>query len=271
MRLLKHSRLVAAVATVAIILAVALWPSATEVDEAAVAQGPMQVTIDEEGETRVRERFMVSAPVSGTVERIELEPGDRVVRGKTLVARLRPAASPLIDPRTQAERRAAVDAARAAVGQAQAERERAIAARGRLESTVRRLESLLKSGAVSSDELEAAQTALKSGEEAVRAAEFALARATHELDLARARLTPSSAGGGTVNVLAPVNGVVLKRLRESTSVIPSVNRSSRSAIREAWRSSRICCRPTPCGCLAARRSSSINGAAPSRSRDASAG
>ena len=220
MRLLKHSRLVAAVATVAIILAVALWPSATEVDEAAVAQGPMQVTIDEEGETRVRERFMVSAPVSGTVERIELEPGDRVVRGKTLVARLRPAASPLIDLRTQAERRAAVDAARAAVGQAQAERERAIAARGRLESTVRRLESLLKSGAVSSDELEAAQTALKSGEEAVRAAEFALARATHELDLARARLTPSSAGGGTVNVLAPVNGVVLKRLRESTSVIP---------------------------------------------------
>ena len=54
----------------------------------------------------------------------------------------------------------------------------------------------------------------------MRAAEFALARATHELDLARARLTPSRAGGGTVNVLAPVDGVVLKRLRESTSVIP---------------------------------------------------
>ena len=85
----------------------------------------MQVTIDEEGETRVRERFVVSAPVMGRVERIELEPGDSVVRGKTVVARLTPAAAPLIDPRSQAELAAAVEAARAAVGQAQAERERA--------------------------------------------------------------------------------------------------------------------------------------------------
>src|SRR5262245_3765951 len=165
----------------------------------------MQVTIDEEGETRVRERFVVSAPVSGTVERIELEPGDRVVRGKTLVARLRPAASPLIDPRTQAELRATVEAARAAVGQARAERERAVATRARSESSVRRLETLIKAGAVSNDELEAAQTAFKNSEEAVCAAEFALARATHELDVARARLTPSSGGGATVNILAPVD------------------------------------------------------------------
>ena len=220
MRLLKNIRVLAGVAIVAGILAVALWPSAIQVDVAVVSRGPMQVTIDEEGETRVRERFVVSAPVSGTVERIELEPGDRVVRGKTLVARLRPAASPLIDPRTQAELRATVEASRAAVGQARAERERAVATRARSESSVRRLETLIKAGAVSNDELEAAQTAFKSSEEAVRAAEFALARTTHELEVARARLTPSSAGGATVNILAPVDGVVLKRLRESTSVIP---------------------------------------------------
>ena len=55
----------------------------------------MQVTIDEEGETRVRDRFVVSAPVSGRSQRIELEPGDTVVRGKTVVARLIPAAPPL--------------------------------------------------------------------------------------------------------------------------------------------------------------------------------
>ena len=220
MKLLKNIRLLAGVAVVAAILAVALWPKATDIDVAAVARGPMQVTIDEEGETRVRERFVVSAPVSGTVERIELEPGDRVVRGKTLVARLRPAASPLLDPRTQGELRATVEAARAAVGQARAERDRAVASRARFESSVRRLETLIKAGAVSSDELEAAQTAFKSSDEAVHAAEFALARTTHELDVARARLTPSAAGGGPVNVLAPVDGVVLKRLRESASVIP---------------------------------------------------
>jgi HlyD family secretion protein len=219
-KLLKNVRLLAGVAVVAVILAVGFWPKATDVDVAAVARGPMQVTIDEEGETRVRERFVVSAPVSGTVERIELEPGDRVVRGKTLIARLRPAAAPLLDPRTQAELRATVEAARAAVGQARAERDRAIAARARFESSVNRLETLMKAGAVSNDELEAAQTAFKSSDEAVHAAEFSLARVTHELDVARARLTPSAGGGGPVDVLAPVDGVVLKRLRESASVIP---------------------------------------------------
>ena len=131
MKLLKNVRLLAGAAVVAAILAVALWPKAAEIDVAAVARGPMQVTIDEEGETRVRERFVVSAPVSGTVERIELEPGDRVVRGKTLVARLRPAASPLLDPRTQGELRASVEAALAGVGQARAERDRSVASRTR--------------------------------------------------------------------------------------------------------------------------------------------
>ena len=155
MRLLKNIRVLAGVAIVAGILAVALWPSAIQVDVAVVSRGPMQVTIDEEGDARL-ERFVVSAPVSGTVERIQLEPGDRVVRGKTLVARLRPAASPLIDSRTQAELRATVEASRAAVGQARAERERAVATRARSESSVRRLETLIKAGAVSNDELEAA-------------------------------------------------------------------------------------------------------------------
>jgi HlyD family secretion protein len=217
---LKNLRLLAGLGIVAVILAFALWPSATEVDVAVVTRGPMQVTIDEEGETRVRERFVVSAPVSGTVERIELEPGDSVIRGKTLVARLRPAASPLIDPRTQVGLRAAVEAAQAAVGQARAERERAVAARTRFESSVRRLERLNTAGAISTDELEAAQTSAKSSEEAVRAADYALARATHELEIARARLAPSTSGGGPVNLFAPVDGVVLKRLRESASVIP---------------------------------------------------
>ncbi len=103
MRLLKNPRLIASVLVVAGILAVALWPKAVEVDVVRVERGPMRVTIDEEGETRVRERFVVSAPVSGRLQRIELEPGDAVVRGKTVVARLIPAAPPLLDPRASAE------------------------------------------------------------------------------------------------------------------------------------------------------------------------
>jgi HlyD family secretion protein len=219
-RILKNTRLIAAVVIVAAILGVALWPDAMEVDVARVERGPMQVTIDEEGETRVRERFVVSAPVAGRLQRIELEPGDPVVRGKTVVARLTPAAPPLIDPRAQAELRSAVEAARAAVGQAQAERERAAAALTRARSSLRRQEALLEAGAISRDDVEVAQTTLRSAEEGLRAAEFMVTRAEQELQVARARLTPSAAGGGTVTVVAPVDGVVLKRLRESESVVP---------------------------------------------------
>ena len=155
----------------------------------------MQVTIDEEGETRVRERFVVSAPVMGRVERIELEPGDAVVRGKTVVARLTPAAAPLIDPRSQAEleRRRRGGPCGGGAG-ASGAGTRVSRAGARADRPLRRLETLLKSGAISGDELEAAQTALKTAEEAVRAAEFAVARAEHELQLARARLRPSSGG-----------------------------------------------------------------------------
>jgi HlyD family secretion protein len=220
MRILRNVRVLGTVAVVAIILTMALWPSAIEIDAVKVERGAMQVTIDEEGETRVRERFVVSAPVMGRVERIELEPGDPVVRGKTVVARLTPAPSPLIDPRTTSELSAATEAARAAVGQARAERERAASVQARAQSTARRLETLLKAGAISGDELEAAQTAQRTADEAVRAADFAIARAEHELQLARARLRPSAGGGGTVDVVAPVDGVVLKRMRESASVVP---------------------------------------------------
>jgi HlyD family secretion protein len=220
MRVLRNPRVIAAVVIVAAILAFALWPSVIEVDVARVTRGAMQVTIDEEGETRVRERFVVSAPVAGRLRRIELEPGDPVERGKTIVARLDPAAPPLIDPRTQAELRAASEAARAAIGQARAERERAAAALARARSSVTRQQALVEAGAVSRDELESTQATLRISEEQFRATEFAVARAERELQLAQARLIPSSAGGRTVDVVAPVNGVVLKRLRESESVVP---------------------------------------------------
>ena len=103
MRFLKHERLIAGIVVVLAIVAVAMWPESMEVDVATVERGPMQVTLDEDGETRVRDKFVVSAPVAGRLQRIELEPGDPVVRGKTVLARLTPAESPLLDPRTRGE------------------------------------------------------------------------------------------------------------------------------------------------------------------------
>ncbi|MGE0444279.1 MAG: efflux RND transporter periplasmic adaptor subunit [Vicinamibacterales bacterium] len=220
MRYLKNPRLLVAAAIVAGILAVALWPAAVEVDVAQAARTSMRVTIDEEGETRVRDRFLVSAPVSGRLQRIELEPGDAVTRGAVL-ARIVPAAPPLIDPRTQAELSAAVAAAGDAVGQARAERDRAAATLARARADLQRQQTLAAAGAVPREAAEVAQTAAATAEEAVRAAEFAVARAENEQRAARARLAPSPGGGRTVDIVSPADGVVLRRLRESEAVVPA--------------------------------------------------
>jgi HlyD family secretion protein len=220
MRFLKNKRLIASVLVVAAIVAAALWPQSMEVTVARAVRGPMQVTVDEDGETRVRDRFTISAPVSGRVQRIEIEPGDPVVRGTTVLARITPAASPLLDPRTSGELKAAVDSATASVGQARAERQRAATTLERARSLLRRQQELLKVGAVASDTLEDAETAVATGEEALKAAEFTEQRAEYEVQLARARLAAPAASGNAVEIVSPINGVVLKRYRESESVVP---------------------------------------------------
>jgi len=114
-RFLLNRRVLIAFAVVGGLLAVALWPKTMLVEVATIARGPLVVTVDEEGTTRVRERFVVSSPVAGRVLRIELEPGDVVKRGQP-VARVRAEAPPLLDERTRAEAQAAIDGARARWG-----------------------------------------------------------------------------------------------------------------------------------------------------------
>ena len=220
MRFLKNTRLIAGVIVVVGIVAAAMWPSSLEVGVTRVGRGPMQVTIDEDGVTRIRDRFVVSAPVAGRLQRVELEPGDSVVGGKTVVARLTTAESPLLDPRTSGELTAGVDAARAAVGHAQAERARTVAELERARTTLRRQQELMKAGAIASDALDASETAVMTAQEAARAAEFTVSRSEYELQLARARLQAPPAAGRAVEVVAPVSGVILKRLHESETVVP---------------------------------------------------
>jgi HlyD family secretion protein len=220
MRFLKNKRLMAGVIVVVGIVAAAMWPSSLEVGATTVGRGAMQVTIDEDGVTRIRDRFVVSAPVGGRLQRVELEPGDKVVGGKTVVARLTTAESPLLDPRTRGELSAGVDAARAAVGQAQAERARAAAELERARTTLRRQQELMKAGAIASDALDASETAVMTAQEAARATEFTVSRSEYELQLARARLQAPAAAGRAVEIVAPVSGVILKRLRESETVVP---------------------------------------------------
>jgi HlyD family secretion protein len=222
LRPLRDRKLLAAVAVVAALVAVGFWPSARPVDTAPVARGPLRVTVDEEGETRVRERFVVSAPVAGRVLRIELEAGDPVSRD-TVVATFLPADAVPLDARSQAEARAAVAAARSTLGSARAQRQRAEAALALARSELERHRELSRQQIVSRQALEARETEARAAEEALRAADFAATTARHQLEMAEARLMPASAAvaGRPLAIRSPIDGVVLKRLRESEAVVPA--------------------------------------------------
>lgn len=214
---------VVGVAGVAAVVAVAMWPKTVDVDTAEVVRAPMTVTIDEEGETRIRRRFVVSAPLSGRLQRIELEPGDRVTRGVTVVARVQAETPPLLDARSRAEAGAARDAAQSTLGRARAEAQSAENTLNRTRRELDRERELDKSGLTTRQAVEQRETDVRTAEEAVRAANFAVGTATSEVQRASARLQPDrlDADGRIMNVLAPIDGVVLRRLRESASVVPA--------------------------------------------------
>src|SRR5262245_10759205 len=221
-RFLLSRRVLMAVAIVGGLLMVALWPRHLAVEMAAVARGRLVVTVDEEGVTRVRDRFVVSSPVGGRVLRIELQPGDAVRRGQ-VVARVRAEAAPLLDERTRAEAQAAVESARAELGRARAEEQRARATLSQVQRELTRVRELAESRVVSSQELETREADAKVAVESVNAAVYAVQAASSDLQRAQARLTPTNiaASGRVVTVSAPVDGVVLKRLRESEAIVPA--------------------------------------------------
>jgi HlyD family secretion protein len=204
------------------LLAVALWPSTTIVDVAAIGRGPLMVTIDEEGTTRVRERYVISAPVAGRVLRIELEPGDPVKKGQ-VVAQVRAEAAPLLDPRARAEGQAAVDSARAALGRARAEEQRAKSVVLLAQRELERARTLEKDGLITGQQVDQRESELKTAEDAASSATYAVRVAEAEIQRAQSRLTPSTPdqAGRVFSVTSPADGVILKRLRQSESVVPA--------------------------------------------------
>ncbi|MDP3718243.1 MAG: efflux RND transporter periplasmic adaptor subunit [Acidobacteriota bacterium] len=217
----RYWRWLLVVLAVGAVVAIALWPAPVPVDVMPSTRGPLAVTVDDEGETRVRHRYVVSAPLTGRVLRSELEAGDPVVRGTTVVARVRAEAPALMDARSRAEADAAVAVARAALGRAEADLRRATAAVGLARADLRRQRDLGAAQLTTQQAVDAAETNASGAEEAVRAAEFAVAGARSQFDQATARLmTPTlEASGRILTLTAPADGVVLKRLRESESVV----------------------------------------------------
>ncbi len=204
-----------------VLIALAMRPQPVPVDLASAQRGPLEVTVDEEGETRVRERYVVSAPLAGRVLRIELEPGDPVVAEETILAIFQPAEPVLLDARSRAEAAARVQAMRAAVSRAQAERDGAAAELEYRQAELRRFQRLAAEGVVSGEALDAAQIGARTAEESLKAAESALRNTRYELEVARAALIEDGPGtaGRTLELRSPVDGAVLKRLRESEAIV----------------------------------------------------
>lgn len=115
-RLRRMVSYVVTVAALAAGAAWAFWPRAVPVDVAVVTRGPMRVTVDEDGRTRIKERYVLSSPLAGRTLRLQLHPGDAVESGRTVVAAIEPTDPGLLDVRARAEAEArlgAADAARA--------------------------------------------------------------------------------------------------------------------------------------------------------------
>lgn len=195
------------------------------VDVATIGQGPMQVTIREEGVTRVREVYAISAPIAGHLARSRLEVGDAVKGGETIVASIEPLAPPLLDVRTEAELLAARDAAQVAVGIAEIDRKRAATALTLAEDELARASKLHGPGIISESALQKSQNEVTLLKEELAAAEETIKLRKAQLDSAVARLAqPNGSGGGAasgccVRLTAPVDGVVLSVFSKSEQAV----------------------------------------------------
>jgi len=208
-----------------VLLAVAygFLPKPIPVDVSRASRGPLRVTVEEEGRTRVKDRFVVSAPVAGYLRRIGLEAGDNVKKGQQ-VALLEPLRSTVLDPRSRAEAEAAVSAARATLD-ASKERVRAAAADAEYaRDREARMAQLAKDGYIAKDDLDQAVAESKKTEALRLSSEAAVTAAKADLERAESVLGYSAAehpaaSGKTVVVHAPVSGSVLKLYRESEGVV----------------------------------------------------
>jgi HlyD family secretion protein len=221
-RLLRRATLVLFLLALAAAIVWALRPTPLPVDVVTASRGPMVVTLDEEGETRVRDRYVVSAPVAGRVLRIQLEPGDPVAANQTALATFLATPATLLDPRTRAELQARVGAADASLRAARAELERVRAEMGQAERDLQRARDLVAAGALPRDRLEAAELAATTLRNAVARAQANVAAAEAELQMARASVAaPAPDRAATPVVLrSPIDGLVLRRLRESEAIVP---------------------------------------------------
>ena len=216
-------RLVYAALGLAAIVLVVLGsrPKPLEIATVTVSRGPLRLTVEDDGKTRVRERYTVPAPVAGTLSRVELRAGDPV-EPDTIVARLLPLPSPLLDPRAREVAGQQVASTRDAELQAQAAVTRAQSAVDLARSTLARDQRLVTQGALGATEVEQAEADARMKESELQALRFAQQVAAHNVTQAQAALSRFDLKPGTsdhFDITSPVHGRILHVLHEDAGPV----------------------------------------------------
>jgi HlyD family secretion protein len=203
-------------------VAYGLKPKPIPVETAAVARGPLTVSVLEEGKTRIRNRYVVAAPVSGQMRRVILKAGDAVKANETVLTVIEPGLAPLLDVRSQAQAEARIAGASAARMQAEQSLEMAHTSAKFAKASWDRVKSSATQGSISITDRENIEREALVREREVRAGEFTLKVADFELAQAKAallQLTTPAEAGAVIEVKAPVSGRILKVQQESAMIV----------------------------------------------------
>ena len=190
-----------------------LWPQPVPVETASATLGRLRATVNEEGKTRIRQRYVISAPVAGQLRRVDFKAGAEVKAGETVLAIIDPVAPNLLDARARSLAEARRDTAAANLEKARAEHDFA-------SSELRRFKALYVEKTVSVQELETAEFRERSAAKNQAAAESALRQAEAELaEFSPGNTSPSGSALLPIEVKAPVHGRVLRVFEENSRVV----------------------------------------------------
>lgn len=219
---MTRGRIVGLASLIVVTLAVvwALRPKAIDVEIAAATRGPLIATVTAEGRTRVKDLYVVTAPVDGNLERIAVEAGDSVGRG-AVVARISPLTPRPLDARSRAEAVAAAAAARAELAAAEASQKEATAALAHAESELATARTLAAQGAAATNSVTHAEHEAEIRRQAVHAARATAEAARSNVVRAEALVAPvpSRRAGPAAVVRSPVAGRLLRVLHEDAGPI----------------------------------------------------
>jgi HlyD family secretion protein len=213
----QHPVIIIMAVLIIVLLVWGFWPQAVLVETIEVRRATLTVTIEEEGRTRVIDRYIISAPVDGVACRVELNVGDPVEKGEVLLG-ISPLASQVLDPRSRAQATAQVSVAESAL-QAAREQASVAAAEAQLAATeLKRLQTLVGKGLISREAFTRAETEVQTSAAAKRSADSRVEVASYELQAAESVLEYAAGTSGEpaerVPVHSPINGRILKVVRE---------------------------------------------------------